>query len=317
MEKRKFFTDEDNRAYKYQQDRGNPWKGTFNKWNKRKRERERYDYADEDPEEPEDWGFETYPISRYVASKRGGIIDKVVDYPFNKIFNTAAAQPFVQDQLVNTPIILGDMGSMVQSINLIQQGMAISQRIGNKITMSKLEVRLQLVADYPAQVTNIVGGQARYLIVYDRQTNGAYPTNSSSFVGGIMSTIDQTGAITYSGTGATRVMYAMLDVNSLDRFIVLYDRFITIPPYDNNGLTANSFVGPTDNNTFNHIFDLDLKDLETVYSGNVLNGSESLTIADIMTGGLYIVGVGPHYTETGDLPPFCLAGNIRLWFHDN
>lgn len=205
---------------------------------------------------------------------------------------------------VNPPII--------QALNLVNQGTAISQRVGNKISLDHLKVTLNASIGGPLN-TDLL--PFRILVVYDRQPNGAYP-----LIQNILSQVDQFGVVTYN----TGLFHSYeLNPNNMERFSILYDQKITQPPVAEpttigvaGGIYAagNAGVGgPTDQSWTRIEFCVPLDDLNTTFSAQTTSPTP-LTIASITTGALYLIcGADETFAE----PALTWFGNARLSFHDN
>jgi len=95
-------------------------------------------------------------------------------------------------------------------INEIQQGATVYNRVGSKILMKSIRLRMML---FPALGTAM--NFMRVAIVYDRQPNGAYPTIGDIFAE------DVTGTTTHT---------APLNIANVRRFTPLRDQMITVDP---------------------------------------------------------------------------------------
>jgi len=168
-------------------------------------------------------------------------------------------------------------GATVVCLNGCQVGADIGNRIGRKLTMKSLMLRLNFS---PIATTDSpVGCTARCMVVYDAQSNAA--------------TI--TGAMLLRSD-------AFLEPNNLenrDRFTVLMDKFITLPAAN---YTASEVLGgsPTPRLVKKYL----RINRDTVY--NTTNGG---TFADITSGGLWFVVLASNTTQTIQL-------NSRLRFVD-
>lgn len=101
--------------------------------------------------------------------------------------------------------ITTDVNPSVTPINLLAAGTDANQRIGRKVEIKSIQVRSDI------KMKDVGTAQfGRFMLVYDKQTNGATPA---------LTDILDTGS---SPTPTT----ALLNINNRDRFAVLYDDII-------------------------------------------------------------------------------------------
>ena len=224
--------------------------------------------------------------TKYSAKKKSREI-KTVDLTITDNYGNAGV--YVADTM--TTLMFNTSLSMVQNVVRVNQGAGISQRIGNKIALKSLRLRFGI------ELTGNTGTPpqlARFMVIYDRQPNGTYPS-----AGVILSNATTAGTIT-NGTA-----YSSINPTLFDRFIVLMDKTFII---------GGDVNGPTTATTEQKGFIIDefikLKGLETCFSGNTAGSP----IADIQTGALYIVGLGD---QTANTEAFFMAGMMRLRYYDN
>lgn len=246
-----------------------------------------------------------YPsiIPKPVYSKfvrRGKEEIKTLDTLFSGAYNAVYTPDTVPCQMLN----INDGTACVQALNLIQQGAGISQRIGHRVSLKSIRLRLRIGIG-----NNVDFGQVqweRLMVLYDRNPDGVYPASNV-----ILSNITQANQ-TQTGNFLDN-----LNPNFFDRFVVLMDKLITLPPYDSAGVFTNSnMVGPTTDTPFLIDEYVKCKDLETIY-GNTVNNLQTanpMTIAYIQTGGLYILSVGSNGAGTA---PYTWLGSCRLRYRDN
>jgi len=141
----------------------------------------------------------------------------------------------------------------ITEINCVPQGATSYNRIGTKILIKSIDFRCVFTMAGTEPTHNSV----RYLIVYDRQPNGAFPAFSD-----ILSTNISTAPTFFSG----------VNMANRSRFIILRDRVYTQDP-DGTGdiVTVKEFIKTK---------------LETQFRTNAGN------IGDITTGALYLVAFG-------------------------
>lgn len=231
---------------------------------------------------------------RYSSSafRRGGEEVKTLDLQFTG--NYAAG--YTVDTQPQQALNLNSNTASVQAFSLIQQGAGISQRIGNKVSLKSLRLRLRLVATGNAQTSPI---QARVMVLYDRNPNGAYTAANS-----ILSTSLQANTIG-AGTADSEI-----NPNFMERFVCLMDRYWMCPTFDAAGLTNT--IGPTGEGQYPWIINeyVKLRNLEVIYTGT----ANPMTIAYHTTGALMIL---TYSTVAAGADPWCLMGSARLRFRDN
>jgi len=166
------------------------------------------------------------------------------------------------------------------------------QRIGNKIALCSLELKFCLESHNDLPYIQA----SRLVIVYDRNSNGAYPQYSDVF-----SNLAQNG-ILYNARPEDQ-----FNPNNTDRFLVVYDKLWALPT------VGDGFNGPTNPGSFVIDEKIELGCLETVYGGNIKNASFALQMSNILTGGLILIS-NTYITPTEEA--FALGGTIRLWFKD-
>jgi len=158
-----------------------------------------------------------------------------------------------------------------QLLNGIVQGSAQQQRIGNKIAMKSVRIRGQII-----NLATNVQTYGRIIIYYDRQTNGANCAASD-----LLQTTTSVPANTTS-------VYSELNLNNVERFIILRDYCISLPSVTNTaGVLTNLGFDPGQNPSGGSIFEVDmfikLKGLQTLYKG------ATAVVGDVSTGGLFMV----------------------------
>jgi len=137
----------------------------------------------------------------------------------------------------------------ITELNCVAQGATSYNRIGTKILMKSIDFRaiFSMTGSGPTQST------FRYMIVYDRQPNGAFPAFSD-----ILSTNISTAPSFFSG----------VNMANRSRFIVLRDRIQSLDADGTGTVSVKEFIKTK---------------LETQFKTNAGN------IGDITTGALYLV----------------------------
>jgi len=107
-------------------------------------------------------------------------------------------------------------------INEVQQGATAYNRIGSKITIKSISVRAQFYTGTPA--TDL--GVFRWMIVYDRQTNGAAPTLAAML----------------SDNVATAPAFSSgINISNKNRFQVIRDGFCNMDPAQSENHFVNVY----------------------------------------------------------------------------
>lgn len=184
-------------------------------------------------------------------------------------------------------------------LNAIQNGSGSTQRIGSKINLAGVQLKL---AVEPINNSVKINERWRFLIVYDKQPAGS-PVLA-----------DITGTRLFDASSGTLNDFTMQPLNpdNRDRFIVLYDkvvspRYVTwsagpAPPGsnlvgDNQYMFINKFVK--------------IPSLPTIYGAN---GSPTPQVSDIKTGSLYLITYGNQVAGNASQQ---MTGYIRTYFHDD
>jgi len=206
------------------------------------------------------------------------------------IFPQAYTKDYVSDTL--SGITFNDK-PCIQNLCRIQQGSGIPNRIGNKVALKSLRVRATL--EITGNPTGAPPQNARFMIVYDRQANGTYPS-----INAILGDIDVSNVV----TGAT--FQSSINPNYFDRYIVLCDKIFIVGA----GSLAGTDQGPTELKQFVIDEFIKLKGLEVQY-GSSTAGSP---ISDLNTGALYLIGFGD---QANGAEAYYMNATIRLRYYDN
>jgi len=198
--------------------------------------------------------------------------------------------------VLNTPITLSTgTSSTFLLLNGLKLGTGAYQRIGNKIAMKSLywSVGFALASQDsdPATDTNINNVGVRFMIVYDKQTNGALPVTGdllSAFSG-----VD-------NNTARAIDIHSPNNLNNRDRFIVLSDkRFIL-----QSGGPSSRYIKK-------------YKRLNT--SVAYKSGATVGDVTDITSGGLYMLAYRDSDLcgVTDPSPTVNMLADIRLRYQDD
>lgn len=230
------------------------------------------------------------PRFRYSNMGHGKEI-KCVDHTFE----AAWVNPYVPDILAKTMLNIDSTGQALQAL-MIQQGTGPSQRVGNRCKLKSIRIRFQLLPTGNDFDNNVY---ARLMIIYDRQPNGVYPT-----VANILANLNE------SGTTSGFDWLASLNVNNLERFVVLMDHYVSLQPYDNalNEVNTNQIGGTTSECLLVDKY-IKLRGLEQTYSAQ----SAPMVIANQTIGALYIFSLGSPGAASS---PWTWSGSTRIRFWD-
>lgn len=168
-------------------------------------------------------------------------------------------------------------------LNFPQVGAAFYNRVGNDIFMKSVRLR-GFFKPSGAATGNTVPSFCRIMIVYDRQTNGAFPALAD-----VIADYNTAGATTTNALSG-------INMNNRGRFLVLMDNQVILPAVGAAGATPASnvlsFTGANDKG------DTDTQGVLCVNRYQKLRGLPTLfkastgAIGDISTGGLYLITVG-------------------------
>jgi len=157
-------------------------------------------------------------------------------------------------------------------LNACITGAGFFNRIGSKITMKSVHVKINIAPRIPTTPPGGNNQTVRWLLVYDRQTNGAFPTISTLLAD-------------YQADGANNtVVLSGMNPTQTGRFIILREHFVKLFNVKNDAdLTAGGqSLMEQDGQWFVNWF-VKLKDLEAIYKADVANETE------FSNGGLYLV----------------------------
>lgn len=232
--------------------------------------------------------------TRYAGSSNWGKEIKTMDTQIIPTYGNI----YVQDQFPNKAYPVFQTG-VVQAINLVQMGAGVSQRISNKIAMKSILIKLTLNVNTAAVIFDNEIQTSRIMVVYDRQPNSGYPDLYAEILG----YADQDG-VTQDGN-----IYAPINPNNLERFIVMMDKILIQPIYDETQVTDPVIFPPGEQKIYKIHEYIQLKDLETVYNQTIANST--CTLENITTGALYIIVIGSKAA-----PVWSYVGTLRLRFND-
>lgn len=162
-------------------------------------------------------------------------------------------------------------------INGMARGADVSERIGRQVIIKSIQVYLTGLAT----TTTGIDQTHRYMLVYDKQTNGAFPVGAD-----ILNAISP---------------WAMKNLNNRSRFIILWDKRISV----SNDVPANQAGGNV------RLADMDYYRRHSLRV--TFNDSNLGTVADINTGAIYFVCMGS--VAAGATAGSCI-GYSRIRFVD-
>lgn len=238
-----------------------------------------------------------YVQTQVSTISRGGLQSVTASMPASRTEVKSLDIPLSTTTLNATPSIIG--------LNFVRAGSSFYNRIGRKIELKnlQLECRLGLVDDVMGR--NPPLAYNRIMVVYDRQTNGAFPS-----IQDIIQDVDQ------AGTNSTDVM-SDINLNNRERFTILRDwRFLT-PDCSTqqvaagNMQMANSTTFPdglSEQSNGVWKFFIPLKGMTTQYKAD----SAPAVIGDISTGGLYLVTFG-SLTAGDEAFELLYSTRLRYW----
>jgi len=218
---------------------------------------------------------------------------KTLDVKFSGAY---AAGTYTPDTSPLQMLPVNTQTNVVQCLNLVQQGAGISQRIGNKISLKSVRIRLGFAATANDIDTPV---QARIIVLYDRQPNGAYASSNN-----ILSDSNQDNTI------VNGIATSNLNPNFFDRFVVLKDTFVMLQPKNADSVANTDVNGPTTMDAFVYDEYIKLRNLESQYNGT----ANPITIAYVNIGALLILVFGD---KAAGSDPWQLKGHSRLRFRDN
>jgi len=235
------------------------------------------------------------PVTKYPPKKR---------YPktlIDKYANTTKSSKTEIKTLDNWSS-LSQIGQTPQFfiLNSPKLGSDFYNRIGNKISMKSVRVRIQLTD--LATNTGTAGSMfVRILIFYDRQTNGLVSALSE-----LLASTNNTGGVNTDRMGG-------INIANAERYLILRDEIIPIFSNRNGSTDApyqlyTAMIDGTQKNYFD--FFIKLKGLETRFLNN--DGDEG----SIATGGLFLYVFSNVATGGGDTVPLSAYYNARLRFYD-
>jgi len=180
----------------------------------------------------------------------------------------------------------------------ILSGTGFYNRIGARIRTKSIEIRGTITPSL-GNAAAVADQFARIMVLYDRQPNGALPSTADIL-------------LDYQSAGATTTTARSgLNMNNRDRFLVLRDRKMYLPPLGVNGATPakiqNINVNPNQGNgdlTYHEY--IRCKDLETHYKAS------SGVIGDVATGAFVVLVISDGDTNATSAYQFAYVARQKF-----
>lgn len=118
-------------------------------------------------------------------------------------------------------------GVFTSSWNLIPQATTKNARIGNKCTLTNINVH-GFVALASQTANNVLGDKVRWIVFVDRQANGAVPAAISDLI--------------QTMPGATTDIHSFRNMDNVDRFVILKDKTYTLNQGSQSGALGSAQV---------------------------------------------------------------------------
>lgn len=175
-------------------------------------------------------------------------------------------------------------------LNLVQQGAGSWNRVGRKIQLHSLRLKLDGTYSFQPETTtgDITGVNMRMIVVYDNQPSGAAQPGIDDII----------GVTIQDGTeGSNYLDPVKYDV--MGRYTILRDKVVSLNPN-----AQNTSGGTMEKVTQSFYLDefINLKGLATIYGGQ----SDPMTIADIQSGAIYV-----YFRKSADKGTCSLSSNSR------
>lgn len=179
-------------------------------------------------------------------------------------------------------------------LNLIATGTSFFNRVGRKVRLRNLFVELQA---FPNGTANTEPTTHRFLVVYDRQPNGAVPSLND-----VLQDVDQGG----HSSGIANLITTHMNMNNRERFVIVMDERKILPAVAAaNPFTPSAAVSDPDCYYVKRY--VALPALETHFKAD----SSPAVATDIATGSLVFFALAPSSVEG-----WSYNGSIRLKYDD-
>lgn len=229
--------------------------------------------------------------------------------PAALVANRAGGHRATEIKSVDVATATSNYGSLgiFTALNIPVEGAAFYNRIGRRIQMKSLHFNGFIIPTL-SNANAVTTTYARTMIVYDRQANGAAPALADLIL-----------AYTSAGATSSQTLDG-LNMNNRDRFQILMDEKVCLPPLGINGATAAStaFTSVDINQNAQHAGGrininrfLKLRGLETHYKAS------AGTIGDIATGALLLFTLSTDAGNGGGAnTAYEVQYTARLKFYD-
>lgn len=184
--------------------------------------------------------------------------------------NWTSAEWKYSDVLVNHDV---NTATALTLLNGLVPGTGATQRIGQKIVIKSIEIRVRVQVDPNGGVRQLV----RWMVVMDRQANGAAPTLAQIL--------------------NVNTPYGLRNLENRKRFKIILDNVKYLAPLNQEG-----------DGCYYHVYFKFRKPLIVEY-----NAGNAGTVADIVSNSLYMFSVGDQAAGNGDA---VLASYCRLRYTD-
>lgn len=161
--------------------------------------------------------------------------------------------------------------NLYNSINLVQPGTGPDDRIGDKVWIHSVHMKLDITFDWLSTATQLQAGAVRLFLAIDKQCNGANPTASE---------VMQTGG---------QNILQFRDVNKIKRYTILFDKtFVSNPISDDSTLNVRKQIYWKFNKKFKKPILIDFDGV----SGGISEVVSNNLFVGMVTSGATGVGVG-------------------------
>jgi len=244
--------------------------------------------------------FEAYKKQQKAKEARE-VEKKIIDLDSIIVQNITTKGILTLTQFTNASLATSNLGAgNFIVLNGTNQGNSASTRIGNAVSLVSIQIRYSLMSAATTVTTN-VPINCRVLVLYDSQTNGAFP-NWNGGSSATFSASDVTNFMTNDGIGTTAShdnpagVTSMRNNFNIARFKTLYDKLVVL---NNNAVGPNGFC--------DNIY-LNLRGKNVYWK----NTGTSTLISDIDKGSI-LFGVATDSVSGGSVgPTLYLSSRIRF-----
>lgn len=189
---------------------------------------------------------------------------------------------------INASTYALDTTGSVTPLNLIQVGNSDFNRVGRKVQMNKLE----WLGEYAPQAAGVNQTMTRFIIVVDKNPNGALPTWAD-----VVQDTDQTGA-------TSNTVFCGYNFNNTDRFDIIEDVTLSLPAVNAAGQMVPSQPGARE---------ITVRGGQDVYTTTQYKADSSpAVISDIASNSLILLTLGNQAAGAA----WNIGLKFRLYFYD-